>query len=85
MKTIGCDGADIGLQATAAFEAEKKKVEDARAALPDVETMLSLDELQVSLPGPEEPDTIPAAAAGVVRSRGTYCADGLRRMRPSLS
>ena len=39
------EGADI--QATEAYEAERKKVEDARAALPDVETLLSLDELQV--------------------------------------
>jgi hypothetical protein len=35
-------------QAMEAYEAERKKVEDARAALPDVETLLSLDELQVS-------------------------------------
>jgi hypothetical protein len=35
------------VQATEAYEAERKKVEDARAALPDVETLLSLDELQV--------------------------------------
>jgi hypothetical protein len=41
------EGADI--QATEAYEAERKKVEDARAALPDVETLLSLDELQVRL------------------------------------
>ena len=40
-------GANI--QATEAYEAERKKVEDARAALPDVETLLSLDELQVRL------------------------------------
>jgi hypothetical protein len=39
------DRADV--QATEAYEAERKKVEDARAALPDVETLLSLDELQV--------------------------------------
>jgi len=39
------EGANI--QATEAYEAERKKVEDARAALPDVETLLSLDELQV--------------------------------------
>jgi hypothetical protein len=37
------------VQATEAYEAERKKVEDARAALPDVETLLSLDELQVGL------------------------------------
>lgn len=38
----------LTVQATEAYEAEKKKVDDARAALPDAETMLSLDELQVS-------------------------------------
>jgi hypothetical protein len=35
-------------KATEAYEAEVKKVESARAALPDVETLLSLDELQAS-------------------------------------
>lgn len=36
------------VQSRAAYETEQKRIADGRDALPDVETMLSLDDIQVS-------------------------------------